>query len=142
MPLWNRSKMEMEMRDMSFCLPHELLDALIKPGEEESWSSFSPSQSGFRTTLSQWAAHLGIQLLQHCWLCFALWGDSAPNVKKDSLFLLVFSLLNGPCRQRFSICGWNKSIMCQCGWKGAAYHGGCLQGRGLVIPGHDAGSIP
>ena len=63
---------------MSFLPPHEVLEAVIKEGEEGEWTSFDDSQQGFRDALRQWAADLQVQLLNNFWACIALWGGQRP----------------------------------------------------------------
>ena len=48
-------------------------------------------------------------------LPIALWGDSAEFIHKDSLHLLMFTVMSGLCRRRFWICGFSKRQLCRCG---------------------------
>ena len=63
---------------------YETLDALVDDGCEEEWASFSETQTGFRLDLEAWGRRLGCSLVGF-WLCLALWGDSAPITRYDSL---------------------------------------------------------
>ena len=43
---------------MSLMPPHEVLEAIVKAGEEEMWCSFDQNQRGFQAALQAWAANL------------------------------------------------------------------------------------
>jgi hypothetical protein len=112
---WNPSTLCNEDSDLAFLPIHETLDALIATGEENRWCAFSAAQQGFKDVLHAWAASLSIALMGQLFACIGLWGDSAPSTKKESLYLLLFTVLNGEFRQRFWITCFNKTQVCRCG---------------------------
>ena len=89
---------------------------VVPEGREKEWVSFSEDQRGFQESMKKWGVRVGIQghALSNV-AAIALWGDSAVFTKRDSLHLLLFTVLSGPCRRRFWICGFNKKVLCQCG---------------------------
>ena len=97
--------------EMAFLPPHETLSALVEEGSEDLWCNFNDSQQGFKSELESWAATLGVQL-NGKWTCLSLWGDSAPSTKRDSLYLLCFTVLNGSFGNRLWICTFNKNKVC------------------------------
>ena len=47
-----------------------------------------------------------------------IWGDHAEYHTRDSLGLIMFSVMTGKVRRRFLICGFSKRSQCRCGCKG------------------------
>ena len=97
--------------------PHESLDAIIKEGQEEEWTSFDSEQQEFKQDLFEWGKRVQTTL-SDLWLCFALWGGSAPTTKRGSLYLLTYRVLNGVHRRRVWIAGLSKRNICACGCYG------------------------
>ena len=76
------------LKEVNILPVHESLDQLVKPGEEESWTSFDDSQSGVKEDLQRWGQQLKVTL-EGPWACLALWGDAAPYTSRDSILLLT-----------------------------------------------------
>eukprot|EP00974_Lingulodinium_polyedra_P003242 304154-Lingulodinium_polyedra.AAC.1 len=117
-PLWNPDALGAEEQDLAFLPIHEVLGALVQEDAIAKWTDFSEDQTGFQADLHEWGDRVGVNTRRGPWACIGLWGDSAPSVKEESVFLLSFCVLNGSVRQRFWITAFNKSKMCQCGCKG------------------------
>ena len=117
-PMWDDSIGRQTMQNLKVYPPHETLDALVGPGCEEEWGSFDESQGGFLRSLREWADRLHVTLAGNHWLCLALWGDSAPFNKRDSLYLLTHRVLNGRHRRRVWIAALSKRYLCACGCYG------------------------
>lgn len=118
-PMWNQKQSRKVECDMSFLPIHELLEAVIPQGEEDKWCAFGPDQQGFRLTLEDWGAKMGVgHYAMRSFVAIGSWGDSAVFTKRDSVNLLVFAVLGGGCRRRFWVCGINKRRVCQCGCQG------------------------
>ena len=117
-PMWDPDKIAPVEQDCAFLPLHETLGELVQAADADRWTSFSEDQSGFETELHQWGDRVGADTRKGHWATIGLWGDSAPTVKKDSVFLLSFTFLAGVIRQRFWVTAFNKSKMCQCGCKG------------------------
>ena len=117
-PLWNEATISAEQADLAFLPIHETLGELATAEDAAKWTDFSDDQSGFRHDLHQWGDRVGLNTKKGHWATIGLWGDSAPTVNEDSVFLLSFCLLAGVVRQRFWICALNKSRLCKCGCKG------------------------
>ena len=113
-PVWDDSVNAQVLKPLKVYPPHESLDSIVKPGCEEEWSTFDDSQSGFRESLQNWSSRVQVKL-GGPWLCLALWGDSAPFNKRDSLYLLTYRVLNGQHRRRVWIAGLSKRMLCACG---------------------------
>ena len=116
-PLWDHAKNAQYMATVKVYPPHESLDTLVAPGEEDTWASFDDSQHKFGNHLHEWANRVGV-VLHGRWLCLSLWGDSAPYSKKDSLYLLTYRVLNGTHRRRVWIAALGKRSLCACGCYG------------------------
>ena len=117
--MWDNAKMRPVQKTMSFLLPHEILHNLIEPGKEGDWCDFQPGQAGFKAELKAWGGDKQqVDVESDPWACIALWGDSAPSTRKDSVHLLTFRLLNGSVRKRFWIACFSKKDMCKCGCYG------------------------
>ena len=115
-PMWNRKKGTQTVHPMSFLPIHEVLEQLIQEGDEKKYCDLSGDQHGFKLALQQWRNRVDAtsRFMDTC-LSIVLWGDSAPHVKRDSLFLITWTLVSGPCRRRYWLCSFPKSEMCQCG---------------------------
>ena len=98
--------------------PHETLDKICEKGCEDSFCSFNDSQLPIKEELNAWALRVGADLLSACFACIALWGDSAPHTKFDSLYLFTFTLLSGVSRARYWIAAVNRRLLCRCGCGG------------------------
>jgi hypothetical protein len=115
---WDATKLEPKSDIISILPPHELLDSLVEPEDLPWWFGWSEEQGGFARELHQWSERVGVPIGDHPWACIALWGDSAPSFKRDSVYLLSWRLLNGQCRRRFWVACFGKSQMCKCGCYG------------------------
>jgi len=103
---------------MAFLPIHETLDQVVAPGTEQQWSAFTADQHGFASSMTDWGNRLGVDVSAKPTLALGLWGDAAPISNRDSIFLLLFSVLSGVCRERFWICTFTKKQLCRCGCKG------------------------
>ena len=119
-PTWDHEQNRQVMTKLKVMPPHESLHALIQPGAENEWCSFDDSQEGFRTSLHDWGAggRVGCDIMTSPWACLALWGDSAPYSKTDSLYLLTIRVLNGVHRRRIWIAALRKKNLRACGCYG------------------------
>ena len=113
-PMWDVASNKQVMTPMNVYPPHETLHALVPEGRESEWASFDETQQGFRQSLADWSTRTGTNL-HGFWMCLALWGDSAPHTKKDSLYLLTYRVLNGTRRRRVWIAALSKRSLCRCG---------------------------
>ena len=65
--------------------------------------------------LRDFGQRLSIDVVSTPTACVALWGDSAPYVKKDSLYLLLVTCISGAVRKRYWACALPKRRLCRCG---------------------------
>lgn len=117
-PIWDAANQRQVMADSSFLCLHEALDMLVPAGQEEEFTSLdTPDQAGFISDLRHWRArvHSAVSLP---FLCLALWGDTAPSSRTDSLCLLTVRLLSGIHKIRLWIWAGSKKQFCNCGCKG------------------------
>ena len=119
-PLWDAENNCQVIRDIHVYPPHETLDALVRPGEEDDWASFDDSQQCFKADLSNWGdrVKLGVDAMVGRWLCLSFWGDAAPYTKRDSICLLTYRVLNGQHRRRVWVAALSKRQLCDCGCYG------------------------
>ena len=146
--LWNESRQQCVASELAFLPPHEVLHAIIASGNESQFCEFSDTQQGHHRTMHQWGARLGVHMPELL-LALAMWGDAAPSTQKDSLYLFCFTILNGACRQKFWITGFNKRHVCRCGcfgrhtfsivWKVMAWSARALLSR--RFPTHDHNNV-
>ena len=114
-PMWDSSSNSKVLKDLAFLPIHETLDNMVSDGDAESWCSIDGSQEGFRADLEDWGARLGMDVATNLFACIGLWGDSAPFGKRQSLFLILFTVLSGAFRDRYWIVALTKSAVCKCG---------------------------
>ena len=74
-------------RTLAMLLPYETLENVIETGQEDRWASMSVDQRGFHDELEDWKTRLEVGDVMASWLAIAVWGDSAPYAKRDSVFL-------------------------------------------------------
>ena len=92
-PLWDDINCCAVVEKVAILLPHELIDSQIEPGEEEEWCSLNDSQGEFHDDISAWSARTGVSLDGQNVAGGALWGDAAPYSLKDSIYLLILTIL-------------------------------------------------
>ena len=95
----------------------DLVD-LIPAGLESEYCSYTDAQSGFHADLLSWCDRVSVDPSAHQYVAFGLWGDAAPYTNKDSLYLLVGSILSGEHRDRWWLSAIAKRRICNCGCKG------------------------
>ena len=110
---------------MSISLIHEILYTLANDSPGQWCSVDGPSQAGYRDELGEWAERVGKDISETYAMALALWGDSAPLHKRNSLFLLVLKFLSGKIRKRFWIFAVAKRHICQCVIAGKPCQGRC-----------------
>ena len=82
------------------------------------WTSLKPGSPLDRSRRA-WGRRLEPPMLDTSDLApLALWGDSAPMTKRDSLYLLLWSSLLPVCHRRFYIVCFTKQQLCRCGCAG------------------------
>ena len=74
-------------------------------------------QRGFYDDLEAWA-RLTQVALTGLWAAAAMWGDSAPLNKKQSLYLLLWYFVSGNMNERFWFVAFTKANLCRCGCYG------------------------
>ena len=80
---------------------------------------------GLRKDLGSGGGRMGLTSTGlHKYLPIGLWGDSAVLHKRDSLHMLLWTVLSGSVRKRFWLCACNKRLLCQCGCKGRCTYDG------------------
>ena len=100
-PVWDERANRQRSQPISFLPIHETFDSIVDVGEEEAWATCDePGQTSFRADLGDWAARACIDVQVGIWMMLALWGDSAPYSKKDSVVLLTYRVLSGSCKRR------------------------------------------
>ena len=114
-PMWDHAADRPKHQDLAFLPIHETLDVMVSEGEEESWCSTTGDQAGFAADLHEWGARMGLDVVKNLFACIGLWGDSAPFAKRQSLFLLLFTVISGVHRERFWVTALTNKCLCQCG---------------------------
>jgi len=132
-PMWDKTKCQRVMRPMAFLPIHEVIEKLVPVGAEEQYCSFG-DDCGFQTRLQGWGERVGVGREElDRYASIALWGDSAPHSKTDSLNLLTWTLLSGPSRRRIWLCAFPKRDLCQCGCLGRHTYDGVLEVVGWML---------
>ena len=103
---------------LSIIVPHELLEAIVHPGNEAEYCSIGPKQEQLHEDLVDLGKRLSIDTTASLWGICALWGDSGAYTHKDSLYLLVMTMLSGIHRTRFWLVAFSKRHLCRCGCYG------------------------
>ena len=115
-PLWSKKGVS-ELKAVSFLLPHLLLDS-IPEGEEEDSCFLAPEQVVVRRDLEAWKNRLDLGDEGPPIASCSLWGDGAPFALRDSVQLLILSLISGTEAVRWWVCAFSKTAYCRCGCKG------------------------
>jgi hypothetical protein len=115
-PLWDPLRDCKTTGKVSFLPPHDTLSAMVERiGVDAFCSLSSAGQGGLSQVLRDFGQRLSIDVASTPTACLALWGDSAPYVKKDSLYLLLFTCISGTVRKRYWVCALPKRRLCRCG---------------------------
>ena len=117
-PLWDRVAGVPVTEKVAILLPHQLLDTQIPPGMEYEYCDCSDFQQGLAGELEEWKQSVGFQPDGRPVAALALWGDAAPYSQRDSLYMLVLTILSGEHRKYFWLCGISKRKLCDCGCRG------------------------
>ena len=140
--MWDIKADKQCTRKVSFLPIHETMNEVIQPGDEGRWTSFDDSQKGFEEDLKSWATRLAVDLSAFAWLCIGLWGDSAPYSHKDSVFLLLWHVLNGSDRTICWFCSFTKRHICRCGCLGRCTFNGVFEVAAWTLKACLAGKFP
>lgn len=118
-PLWDPESEANITEQVSFLLPHHILDAIPAESVPE-YCSFSESQDQAKHDLNVWGNRTGIDPCcpDHPVVACSLWGDGAPYTTTDSLQLLIMTFSSGIHVQHFWIVGFGKRCICRCGCQG------------------------
>ena len=117
-PLWDEINCEPITEKVSMLLPHELSETQIEQGHEHEWVSCDDSQSEFRDDIVSWSERTSFSLDGMHVAGGALWGDAAPYTLRDSIYLLIMTILTGVHRVYWWIACIPKRRICQCGCYG------------------------
>ena len=60
--------------------PHETLDVLIPPGQEDEFLSLD--EGFWKQELHRWGQRVHTDVASGKWACLGVWGDAAPYTKK------------------------------------------------------------
>ena len=121
-PLWHQGKNQQVVEPVAFQPIHEVLDALVVPGQEGDWLSCNSAQEDFQRRVKDWGKRVSVDDTRNV-AGLQLWGDSAPTTHKDSVFLLTWTCLTGVHRRRFRLCAVTKRRLCKCGCYGRCTFG-------------------
>ena len=112
--LWKEDKNQKTISKIAYMPIHEVLDHEVVVGEEHTWCSLD-GESGFQEDLDEWKQRVNFNVVTSLIMLLALWGDSAPYTKKDSLYLLVYTVLSGMHRKKLWFVACGKRQLCRCG---------------------------
>jgi hypothetical protein len=112
-PLWDLNGNRQVSSLVNFLPTHETLASVVD--DPSQWGSIDDGQASFHGELLDWGKRLAVDVLTNVWLLLALWGDSAPYNRRDSIFLLTYRVLSGVHRKRFWIVAMSKRVLCNCG---------------------------
>ena len=114
-PMWDRKRACKTTGNMAFLPIHGVLDVIVPADKIQEYSSFAPDQTKFEENLQRTCDRLNVA--RDGVAALAFWGDFAKyySRSRDSICLLEFRLLTGPCRKRRWICSFSKRVACQCG---------------------------
>ena len=77
-PVWGSRRNCKTTAAVEILPPHEVLDALITPGQEGLWTKFSAEQRGFEDDLAVWARRVHARVYHGHWACLAVLGRRCP----------------------------------------------------------------
>ena len=99
-------------------LPHDLLFTLAED-QVADYCSYGPSQQGVLGDLQDWGYQCDVNLNDGIHTAaLALWGDAAPYATRDSIYLLVLTILSGQHREYYWLSCITKRRICACGCQG------------------------
>ena len=117
--VWGDTANKKKLDKMAFMPVHEVLEVVVEPGQEATWATCGADQKGFEHDLRRWGDRVGMDTRALAdFIPIALWGDSAEFSHRETLFLLLWTVLSGTCRARFWLCAFGKRSLCQCGCYG------------------------
>ena len=103
---------------MYFSLPWEIIETDARPISD--WSHIEPDAPLY-STRQTWAngrdLRLSVEEVENT-VVWGIWGDTAPFLTRDSLYLLTYSAVSGNTHKRHRFCGWAKRMTCDCGCRG------------------------
>ena len=117
-PLWDATNEVSKPSDVAMLLPHDLLDRMIPEGKEEEYCKFVAGQEGFEHDVGSWCERTHCDMSGSFVAPCALWGDAAPYSRRDSIYVLVLTLLSGVHRIYWKLCCLTKRSICDCGCHG------------------------
>jgi len=87
---------------------------------------FSHAQAGVEKDLQTWLDRTGVEATPHKppLVACSLWGDSAPYSSKDSVHLLIMTLVSGIHHVWWWVVAFGKQAFCRCGCKGKCTYEG------------------
>ena len=95
-----------------FFLPHEVLEFLVTQGKDVFTAELN---SALDIALKDWCRRMVVAELV---AGLGLWGDSAPFLTRDSVFVMLMDVLTGTYHDRLVLCAFAKSSVCACGCGG------------------------
>ena len=130
--LWDAVRDECVEEAVAMLLPHELLDC-IPDSQVAEFCDFDSSQEGLRHDFELWSRRVNCDVGARRFAVCGLWGDAAPYSQRDSLYLLVLTVLSGRQRVYWWLVALAKRRICQCGCQGRHTFEDIF-GRGMAIP--------
>ena len=117
-PLWDVTGATSVDEEVSMILPHDLMDNLPE-GSEFEYCSYDATQQGLYTDLREWGYRTEVDIDDGVPTAgLALWGDAAPYQARDSIYLLVLTILSGQHRMYYWLSCFTKRRTCACGCQG------------------------
>ena len=101
---------------LGFIPLHETLSAVVDSASADEWCVYDPLEEVLEADLVRTCSRLGTG--RDRMAALRIWGDHAEYHTRDSLGLIMFSVMTGKVRRRFLICGFSKRSQCRCGCKG------------------------
>ena len=124
-PLWDDRSAQQVERPVAILFPHDVLDHIAGDNPSQ-WCTFVEGQEALQRDLDTWARSLNVDVHDgHPVAAVGLWDDSAPFTTKDSLNLLVFSLLSGAETLSWWMVAISKRPVADAGAKPAVLGTGC-----------------
>ena len=116
-PLWDRDAAKQIMGEVAVLNPHEILHSWIPAGSEMEFLQSDAEQQPFMDDVALVGKRLGLKDVSDI-LPIGIWGDSAPVGARNSVYVLLLTILSGGCRRRIRLCGLNRYNICACGCRG------------------------
>ena len=113
-PMWDHRLKKPVEGLLHFILPFEILANKVDENNVASFAAIPAGQEVLQKTLLGWCQRTQ-SVFDDRLLSLGVWGDSAPFLRRDSVYLMLWNLLSGSDHKRYWFTTFTKRTTCSCG---------------------------